>query len=252
MRTLAAVLLLCAAPLVATADDMSSAVVPVVGSVVGEGGVTWKTDLELFNDARGEVTVVIEPVGYEDRMIIETIEPGGTRRYPDLVADSLGLDGRLTALIVRTSARRSVTVRATAYGMRGSEAVAPLPIPAIYVSTWAPSRVLTGLQFSDAYRTNIGLANIGPAPAEVVLALQRLEGRPIAVQRLTLEPGVLHHNSIQRLFPMITRGGEFSLIVETSSREVLAYASVLENATNAARFVQPSFGGTYAFQRLPR
>ena len=251
-QMLLASLLIAAAARLSAQQDISTAVVPVVGSVVGENLIAWKTDLELINDSRAEVVVVIEPVGFEDRMIIETIEPGGVRRYPDLVGSALGLDGVLTALFVRTSARRSVLIRATAYGRRGEEAFPPLFIPATYVVTHVPTRVLSGLAFSNEYRTNIGLANLGPTPAQVVLGLQRLAGRTLAVQRLTLPPGTLHHNSIQTLFPMITKGGEFTVVVETSARDIHVYASVLDNATNVARFVQPSTGASLAFQRPPR
>lgn len=250
--TAAATLLLCSLALPAPGQEMSTAVVPVAGSVVGERMITWKTDLELYNDSNAEVSVAVEPVGFEDRMLIETIEPGGVRRYPDLFAVTLGLDGTLTPLFVRTSARRSVTIRATAYGIRGNETFPPLPIPVTYTSTYTPSRLLPGLAFSDGFRTNIGLANLGAAPADVVLGLQRLAGRTLAVQRMVLQPGTLHHNSIQRLFPMITRGGEFAVVVETSSRDVHVYASVLDNATNVARFVQPVTTGSLAFQRRPR
>lgn len=230
-------------------EEMTTVIVPVVGSVVGSNMITWKTDLELVNDSGAELTVVLEPVGYEDRMIIETIEAGGSRRYLDLVGAAFGLDGSLVPLVIRTAGRRSILVRATAYGTRGAEAFPPLPIPVNFTYAWAPTRILAGLAFSDHYRTNVGLANLGTAPAEVVLGLQRIEGRTLAVQRLVIPPGTLRHVAIQLLFPMITKGADFSIIVETPSRDLHIYASVLENATNAARFVQPQTAGSMAIQR---
>ena len=234
------------------AQDISTAIVPVVGSVVGGNLITWKTDLELLNDSNTEVIVALEPIGHEDRMLVETIEPGGVRRYPDIVASTFGLDGALTPLVIRTSGRRSVTIRAIVFGRRGAETLPALPIPVTYTTTYAPTRILPGLAFSNEYRTTIGLANLGFAPAEVVLGLQRLEGRTLAMQRLVLPPGTLQHNSIQSLFPMITKGGEFAVVVETSARDVHVYASVLDNATNVARFVQPATTGSLAFQRRTR
>lgn len=233
-------------------EDITTVIVPVVGSVVGERQVTWKTDLELINDSAAEVIVALEPVGHDDRTIIEAIEPGGVRRYPDLVGAVFGLDGALVPLAVRTMGRRSVGVRATAYGTRGTESFTPLPIPVNYSYAWAPSRVLSGLNFSDDYRTNVGLANLGAEPAEIVLGLQRIAGRTLAVQRLTLPPNTLRHIAIQVLFPLITKGSDFSIVVETPSRETHLYASVIENTTNAARFVQPSTGGSLALQRPRR
>lgn len=236
----------------ATAQEISTVIVPVVGSVVGQNLITWKTNLELFNDSNAQVVVAIEPVGFEDRIIVESIEPGGIRTYPDLVGAAFGLDGALVPLVVRTSARRSITVRATAYGVRGNEVFPPLPIPVDYLRTHAPTRVLSGLSFSNEYRTNIGLANLGATPADVVLGLQRIAGRTLAVQRFTLAPNTLNHVSIQKLFPLITKGADFAIVVETPSRDVHIYASVLENSTNAARFVQPAPTGSLAFQRRTR
>ena len=248
LPTLALLLLLVAAP-AAAQEEMTTVIVPVVGSVVGGNFVTWKTDLELVNDSNAELIVVLEPVGYEDRMIIETIEPGGARRYLDLVGAAFGLDGSLVPLVVRTAGRRSIVVRATAYGTRGTETFPPLPIPANLTYAWAPSRILGGLAFSDEYRTNVGLANLGSTPAEAVLGLQRVEGRTLAVQRVTIPPGTLRHVAIQSLFPMITKGADFSIVVETQSRDLHIYASVIANATNAARFIQPLTAGPLAIQR---
>ena len=235
-----------------TAGDIATVVVPVVGSVVGENFISWKTDLELVNDSAAEVIVALEPVGHDDRMLVESIEPGGSRRYPDLVGATFGLEGVLAPLVIRTSGRRSVIIRATAYGTRGNESFPPLPIPINYTPVYAPSRVLTGLAFSPEYRTNIGLANLGTRPAEVVLGLQRIAGRTIAVQRLVLPPNSLRHEAIQHLFPLITKGDDFAIVIETSSRDVHTYASVLQNATNAAKFVPPATAGSMAFQRRPR
>ncbi|HUP48839.1 MAG TPA: hypothetical protein VNA04_08615 [Thermoanaerobaculia bacterium] len=248
--TLAALLL--AANAAAQDLEMTTVIIPVAGSVVGGNNVTWKTSVELVNDSSSEVIVALEPVGFEDRIIIESIEAGGIRRYDDLVAAAFGLDGRLIPLAVRTSGRRSVIVRATAYPLRGEEAFPPLQIPVNYPYGQAPSRVLAGLVFSDDYRTNIGLANLGTGPAEVVLGLQRIAGRTIAVQRMTLPPNTLRQMAIQALFPLITKGAQFSLVVETSAPDTHIYAAVVENSTNAARFVQPGTAGSLAFQRRTR
>ncbi|HUP45881.1 MAG TPA: hypothetical protein VM779_10250 [Thermoanaerobaculia bacterium] len=244
--------LLAALPAVAQEVEMTTVIVPVVGSALGGNMVTWKTDVELVNDSADEVIVVLEPVGHDDRMIVESIEPGGYRRYPDLVGASFGLDGSLVPLVVRTSGRRSVIVRATAYGIRGTETFPPLPIPVNYTYGWAPVRMLSGLAFNPDYRTNVGLANLGTHPVDVVLGLQRIAGRTLAVQRIAIPANTLRHVAIQSLFPMITKGADFSIVVETPSRDLHVYASVVENATNAARFVQPTTAGSLALQRQRR
>jgi hypothetical protein len=84
--------------------------------------------------------------------------------------------------------------------------------------------------------------NLGDKEAMFVIAAQRLPGRNLAVARVPLPPYSLWHVPIQMLFPLITKGDDFSLVVETSSAETYIYASVIENETNSATFVQPQVG----------
>jgi len=57
-----------------------------------------------------------------------------------------------------------------------------------------------------------------------------------------VQAGAMIHMSIQSLFPMITEGTGFSILVETSARDTYVYGSVIESETNAARFVSPRVG----------
>src|SRR5262249_52898185 len=135
---------------------------------------------------------------------------------------------------------RSVRVPATVYGVRGTDLISPEPIPVDDGSgAYHPQRALNGLSFSDTFRTNIGLANLGTTAATFTLALQRLADRNLALTRITLQPNSLTHVSIQSLFPMITSGDDFTVVVETGSRDTYIYASVIDNITSEARFIQP-------------
>lgn len=223
---------------------MSTVVVPVVGSVTGANDVRWRTDVELHNDQRTDVTVVLTmPATPEANFIMLPIAPGSTVRLSD-VAAALGVENGLSPLVVQTNQRRSVSIRAAAYGTRGTEVFAPQPIAINYGSTYFPVRVLGDLSFSAEYRTNLGLVNLGQTAADFVLALQRVPGRNLAVTRLSIPPDALWHMSIQAAFPMITNGDHFSVVVECMAAQTHVYASVIENATNNARFVQPSLGAS--------
>jgi len=218
-----------------------SVVVPVVGSTDGPNNIRWKTDTELRNDQRSEATVSLTlPTAPDQPAVVTTIPPGDTVRFPDVVGETFGFDRVLSPLIVETLGRRSVTIRATAYGVRGTEVFRPQPIAIDYNNgSPTPLRILTGLSFSEDYRTNIGLANLGDTGATFTLALQRFSGRSIAVSRIPVAPNTLYHISIQSLFPTITAGNDFAIAVESTSRDTYVYASVVENATNTAQFVQP-------------
>jgi hypothetical protein len=221
---------------------MTTVIVPVVGSTIGIDNVRWRTDVELHNENRTEANVVITLPAAPDQpaILLPGIPPGGVVRFSDIVGEAFNLQLALSPLIVQTEGRRSVTIRATVYGVRGTDLLPPVPIPINYASTFYPQRVLEGLSFSDQYRTNIGLANLSEKEAAFTLALQRVAGRNLAVTNITLPPLTLWHTSIQSLFPLISNGDNFSVVVETGTPDTHVYASVIENGTDVARFVQPS------------
>jgi hypothetical protein len=222
---------------------VATVIVPVVGSVNGPGDVRWKTDVELRNDLPTEATVsLVLPTAPDQPAIITTIGPGESVNFTDVVNEAFGIDAALSPLVVQTMGRRSVLVKATAYGVRGSEVFKPEPIDIHYGPTYFPIRVLPGLTFSSEYRTNIGLANLGESDAAFVLALQRLPGRNVAVTRIVVRPNTLWHFPLQSFFPVVTDGGNFTVIIECASPDTYVYASVIENATNTATFVQPTVG----------
>jgi hypothetical protein len=138
--------------------------------------------------------------------------------------------------------KHSVTIEAIAYATRGAEMFPPEPIDFLYGPAYSPQRVLRGLSFSDAFRTNIGLVNTGAEDATFALALQRLPYRNLAVAHIRVPAYGLVHASVQALFPLLTGGDDFSVLVETSSPDTHVYASVIENKTNRARFVSQSVG----------
>src|SRR5215207_3415116 len=96
-----AVLLLPAPFAAAQMADISTVVVPVVGNTLGANGVTWKTDLELFNDQPREVIVAIE-LANPLQFVSQTLAPGETVRIQDVVGQSFGIESAPSPLIIRT------------------------------------------------------------------------------------------------------------------------------------------------------
>ena len=230
------------------AQPSASVLVPVVGKVFGAGSVQWRTDVDLINNLGHDVMVMLSlPTAPDEPVILFPLPAGATQRFTDVIA-SFAMDRALSPLLVKTiNSRKPVGVVATVYAVKLDEPGAPIhpePIAVSYVDAFHPVRTLYGLSFSDDFRTNVGFANLGDAPALFTIALQRLTGRNIAVAQLTVPPGTLWHTSIQALFPLITKGDDFSLLIETGYHDTYVYASVIENATNDARFIQPAIGTT--------
>jgi hypothetical protein len=238
---LVVVFLFCAAT--AGAQEVSTLIVPVVGSTFGSGMIRWMTDVELRNETALEVDVAVElPSAPEAPAFLLTLAPGQSQRFTDIVGQAFGMDSVLSPLRVTTGSRRSVTVRAHAYAVREGQ-VSPLqPIDTYSTDTYFPIRVLDGLAFSDAQRTNIGLVNFSDQEATFVLSLQRVAGRNMAAVQIRVAAGGLVHTSLQSLFPVVSKGTGFSVVVETPFRETHVYASVIENDTNGARFIVPRLG----------
>jgi len=163
-RVAIAAILACTAAMaqseVEQAPPTSTVVVPVVGTVIGANDVKWRTAVELHNDSRNELTVVLTmPTAPDANFVMLPMAPGAAIRMAD-VAAALGVENGLSPLVVTTNSRRSVTVYASAYGIKGTDAFTPQPIAVSYGSTYFPVRVLRELSFSSDYRTNIGLVNV--------------------------------------------------------------------------------------------
>ena len=216
----------------------STAVVPVVGSIIGAGNAHWKTDVEIVNDTGGATTVALELTALPGAAIILDMAPGATQRFADIVEQAFGTSLTLSPMRVTTMGRRSVTVKASAYALRSGLISKIQPLGTTYGSEYAPFRSLDGLGFSDDLRTNIGLVNFSDREAQFLLALQRLPGRDLALTHVTVAPESLLHISIQSLFPLITKGEHFRVVVETLTRDTYVYASVIDNEQTGT-FIQP-------------
>ena len=246
VRVLISILLLLAAATATAADapQSVSVLVPIVGSVVGINNVRWKTDIDLFNDNRAEASVILSlPTAPDQPFILVTIPPSSGQHFGDIVAETFGMTETLSPLKITTiESARSVRVLANIYGVHDAEITRPEPIAITYGPSYGPLRTLSGLSFSDTFRTNIGLANLGVNEAFFTLALQRVPGRNVAVTTYRVPASSLVHTAVQSLFPVITKGDDFLVLVETSSPDTYIYASVIDNATNQTRFIQPSIG----------
>jgi len=226
---------------------VATVMVPVVGKVYGAGSVQWRTDVDLINNLNRAVTVALSlPTAPNQPTIVFPLPPGASQRFTDVIA-AFSMDRALSPLMVETiGSKQPVRVMATVYAVKpdGSGTSTPEPIAVAYSDPYHPLRALYGLSFSDSFRTNVGLANLGENEASFTVVLQRISGRNLAVTQITVPPSTLWHTSIQALFPLITKGDDFTILVETGTRETYVYASVIENATNEAHFIEPAIALT--------
>jgi hypothetical protein len=224
-------------------QPVATVMVPVVGKVFGAGSVQWKTDVDLINTLGRNVQVILSlPTAPTQPVIGFLLPAGATQRFTDVIA-AFGMDTALSPLMVQTiDSKQPVRVVATVYAVKADDPAGtfrPEPITVAYADAFFPLRGLYGLSFSDAFRTNVGLANLGETEAHFTVVLQRITGRNLAISEITVPPFTLWHTSIQALFPLITKGDNFSILIETGSHDTYVYGSVIENATNEAHFIEP-------------
>jgi hypothetical protein len=225
----------------AAAQEVSTVIVPVVGTAFGPAMIQWKTDVEIVNNTPLPAQIALElPAIPDAREWFFELAPGQRQRYHDIGGEVFGIENALSPL--RITSDRNVTVHAGAYAMYGTHVSPMEPIDVYYREGFAQFRTLDNLLFSDSSRTNIGLVNFASNDVEFVLALQRIPGRDLAISVITVHPGSLVHMAIQSLFPMIVAGSGFSVVVEASERETYVYGSVIESETNTARFITPRAG----------
>lgn len=217
---------------------VSRAVVPAVGQIAGFKGVIWRSDVVLYNDSPQTTTVVISPLPFPELFQMFELPPGGTMVYTNVAGESFGIGG-VAPLLVQTLARRSVTVYATAYGILEGNPTPRQIIPVLYDELPPSIQQLRGLSMNEAWRSNVGLVNLGEVPATFTLALQRLEERPLATLTVVVGPESSVHVPLNQLFPLVTEGTDLTLLVDSISPRTYAYASVVRNDTHEAVFVQP-------------
>jgi hypothetical protein len=225
-------------------EPQTQVVVPVIGSVIGAGGVRWRTELRIVNNQRREITVsLLLPTVADDRFLVQTLAPGEGMAFHDVLLEVFGLDNVLAPLLISMTSALPAAVEATAFGQRADSETSPQPITPLLATPSMPTRFIGGLSFNDEYRTNIGLVNLGSETARFTLALRRVEGRNVAVTDITLPPNSLRHFPIQQLFPVITDGDNFAVYIDAPAANTYVYASVIDNNSSEARFVSPLLSG---------
>jgi hypothetical protein len=245
-RCAAASLIVLAALLLAVSDaaaqdvTVSEAMVPVVGTIIGLGSVEWHADVAIRNNQAYDVEVVLSLPGVpNDPFLFTTLRAGESMSFPDISRRTFGVVGRLSPLRIQTLAPASVAVAAAAYGVTSEGSTVPEVLTVQYGKYRAMLQTLPALAVGETFRTNIGLANTGDTEAVFVLALQKVPGHNIAVVTRNLPPQTYYQLPLESFFPLLTSGENLSLIVEQTSPQSYAYASVIANATHDARYYGP-------------
>jgi len=243
----------------ATAGDL---LVSVAVNAPGEKGTYWQTDLCVFNPNTGRsasVELLFLQTGSPPVKLYDlTVPILGTVCFPDVLQAHVGTVGALKVQ-VNNADQLDAPVVATSrtYTGQGDEGVGTYGqnVPVFPISSVPATRlVIGGLQHYEngdgsGFRTNIGLVN--PTSGDVggiVIHLYSKNGQDLG----TLELGLPANGFVQvdRIVEKILGTGssleDFSVVIrfkdasgsEGAAKEITAYASMVDNVTGDAVFVQ--------------
>jgi hypothetical protein len=213
----------------------------VAAHTAGAFGTQWKTDLRLFNaaDAPQEIAATYRPVG------------GGAVTRPVLMAahQTMPFSDVLAQLFETVSDTRGALILQSPSPLvaggriyTGGQATYGQDVPTFRSdqSIRAGGRkTLLGLRSGAEFRTNLGLTEITGGTAVVHILVQNLDGIPLGMIPVELEPG--QHIQLNAIFEMLglseERQGYATVEVTAGDGSVLAYASMVDNRTGDAVYI---------------
>jgi hypothetical protein len=207
--------------------------IPVVASANGVGSSVWRSDLGLLNRSTLANRVrlrLYRPTGFRDHEL--ELAPGEYRTIDDVMG-SFGVTGS-GPLRVFSSEPLTATSRTYNLAPTGTFGQYLGSLPHTQGLESDDSVVLMQLQENDSFRTNIGLTNGWKRPATVEIALYDGDGSYVT----TISQQVPPERTVQLNRPFAERGGRsdidsgYALVTVGFGQHVVAYASVVDNATD--------------------
>jgi hypothetical protein len=229
------------APLEAQQDSgFATALVPVVGAVTGIGQVRWRAAVSITNRLPRQVDVILTlPTAPGEPFLMTSLAPGQQLVYRDISREAFGMENLIAPLLVHTLDRFSVQINAVIEGDGPDGPVQAQPINTFYGLRFGPVVALPALASTDEHRTNVGLVNLGESEATFTMVLQRLEGRNLALQRITLAPQTMIHLSLRAIFPLLSDADNLTLLCESAGDNAYVFASVLRNDDHSGYVIGP-------------
>ena len=250
-------------------------VLPGVGRTPGAFGSNWVTDLTIWNAGGFPVLVdlVFLPTGGADNrealgQVIELgpVAPGASLAAPDVLLNGFGISSGLGAMLYFGSRADApavvapVLVQARVHDASPGGNGALEPGSPYYdeagpgsAPIGADALILTGLEDSDDFRTNVGVWNGSDVTTSVVVEVDFFDsaGRAVGALQASLPP-LAHVQWNRPLAALGVSGKGFSArarMISSSSPGAaprpyfFAYGSVTNNRSNDPSYIEPAFAG---------
>lgn len=215
-------------------------VVPSVAHSPGKGTSQWRSTITAVNRGATAATVTLTFLSTtgETRTASETLGAGATKEWPDILVSRFGyaasanVSGSLQLLSTQPLFAYSRTYNQAASGTFGQY------YPALAVSaalTSGQTGTLPGVKKNTAFRTNVGIQNLGETSCQVRVTLYSTSGAQVG-SPVTETVGAWAWKQIN---DVVNRAGAGSADLAYAKVEVLtaggkawAYASVVDNVTD--------------------
>ncbi len=213
--------------------------IPVSTQVTGAGGTSWRTDLTIHNAGSFGVSVrVLFIPGYGGSAQSRTISlaAGRSISWQNILASLFGLADGAGALRIESDSASGipdlrVASRTYTDGPDGTYGQFVESVP----GESTPARLLlTGVEWSTRFRTNIGLVNRSSQFITTTLTLYASSGGVLGQTTLTLPPNSFQQQSAPSLFPILGSGSHSQMSIQlqsSSANAVTAYASIIDNVS---------------------
>jgi subtilisin-like proprotein convertase family protein len=217
-----------------------SQTIAVVAHAPGVNGTTFVSDVRLFNKSQrtAHVTAVFTPSSAdgttEFSAVHLTIAPRASVQLNDIVAQTFHTSGAGqlelqgdSDVVVATSRTYTTSANGTYGQFVGAVDTAS------GMTAADDARIIPQLEVSDAFRTNVGVAEVGGGSGVARFTIFDASGATVDTIDVTIPP----HSHVQ--LPLLRARGELwaSLRVVSGDAHVAGYASVVDNRSGDAMFI---------------
>ncbi len=233
-----------------TDDPTARMSFPAAADGAGIGGSRWSTRAFLVNPTDETVLtdLVFRPGAQRTASRPDfglEIPPRSQRVIDNLVA-AVGATGTGGVNLQTTSERLVAVSRTFASGPGGTYGQFIGAVDHDDALTGGDRAVLVGLAGNGGFRTNLGVLNLGVDPVQVDATFLDADGAVIGSRRLTAQPGAFAQQVavISKLTGAVVRGGSATVTAVEPDARYLAYASVVDDATDDPTLVLPQVIGS--------
>ena len=228
-----------------------TAIVPATAHAPGAGGSQWRTDLAVVNRTAATAHLTLTYIPYASGAQVSrtaSLTPGETQRWKDILVSLFGFgvaDTPKGSLKLEADARLLVTSRTynkPAAGTYGQS----YPALTVYDGFNRDQTGFIGqLVKSNAFRSNLGVVNLGTADAGFTVTLHNSNGVQVGTTlSQTVGPG--KYFQWDKVFDLAGVGntplGYAKVRTQTAGASVWAYGSVIDNVTGDPTTVAALWG----------